>query len=126
MQEIHRVLKPGGLLFFTVPFLWPLHEVPFDQYRYTPYALERHLTNSGFRNIKLEAMGGWDASLGQMLGLWVRRRQMNRYVKAFLSYTLMPIVWWLYKKDKRSLTDFQESTMITGISGTARKNDIDK
>ena len=27
MGETLRVLKPGGLLFFTVPFLWPLHDV---------------------------------------------------------------------------------------------------
>jgi SAM-dependent methyltransferase len=126
MNEIFRVLKPGGLLFFTVPFLWPLHEVPYDQYRYTPYALENHLRNSGYNDVKMEALGGWDASLGQMLGLWVRRRQMNRYIKAVLSYTFMPIVWWLYKKDKRSVTDFQENIMITGIAGTARKIDIDK
>ena len=31
MHEIKRVLKPGGMLFFTVPFLWPLHEVPYDE-----------------------------------------------------------------------------------------------
>ena len=23
IKEIYRVLKPGGVLFFTVPFLWP-------------------------------------------------------------------------------------------------------
>ena len=27
------------LLFFTVPFLWPLHEVPYDENRYTPFSL---------------------------------------------------------------------------------------
>ena len=30
MSEICRVLKPRGMLFCTVPFLWPLHEVPHD------------------------------------------------------------------------------------------------
>ena len=38
-DEAWRVLKPGGFLLFTVPFLWPLHSVPHDQYRYTPFAL---------------------------------------------------------------------------------------
>ena len=40
MSEIYRVLKPGGILFYTVPFLWPLHEVPYDDYRYTPFSLQ--------------------------------------------------------------------------------------
>jgi len=74
MKEIWRVLKLGGILFFTVPFLWNLHETPYDEYRYTPFALKRHLTQSGFTEIEIKAMGGWDAALAQMLGLWVRRR----------------------------------------------------
>jgi SAM-dependent methyltransferase len=39
MRETKRVLKAGGFLFFTVPFLWPIHDPPTDQYRFTPYAL---------------------------------------------------------------------------------------
>ena len=49
LKEVHRVLKPNGIFFFTVPFLWNLHEVPHDEYRYTPFSLERHLKNSGFK-----------------------------------------------------------------------------
>ena len=86
MKEICRVLKPGGLLFFTVPFLWPLHEVPYDEYRYTPFSLQRHLTNSGFVELDIKPLGGWDASMAQMIGLWVRRRPMNRWVRLFCLF----------------------------------------
>lgn len=121
MSEICRVLKPGGMLFCTVPFLWPLHEVPHDEYRYTPFSLSRHLAASGFVDIELKPLGGWDASLAQMLGLWVRRRPMGKWTRRVLSRLFMPVIYLLSQRDKRGLTQFHESAMITGLSGTARK-----
>jgi SAM-dependent methyltransferase len=121
LAEIARVLRPGGYLLFTVPFLWPLHEVPYDHYRYTPFALRRHLTRAGLGNIELHAMGGWDASLAQILGLWVRRRNMPRIVRVLLSTMLYPFVHALIALDKRSDSEFRESQMITGIWGAAIK-----
>ena len=124
MKEICRVLKPGGILFFTVPFLWNLHDTPYDEYRYTPFALDRHLKNSGFEKIKLKALGGWDASLAQMLGLWVRRRlvgsRQQNLVRLILSMLFLPIIWLLIKLDNPP-QQFNGGLMITGLSGTAIK-----
>lgn len=120
MREALRVLKPGGFIFFTVPFLWSLHDVPHDEYRYTPFALERHLRNSGFYHIKLEALGGWDASLAQMIGLWARRRPISPWKRAILSRLLTPVVRYLTEHDQQPSV-FSNSTMITGITGTAFK-----
>lgn len=124
MEEIYRVLKPGGFFFFTVPFLWPLHDVPYDEYRYTPFALKRLLMDAGFENIQLKPCGSWDASLAQMLGLWLKRRPMSRVqsrlLRPFLSFCFWPLIWLLCKIDKPS-AEFTESSMITGISGTACK-----
>jgi SAM-dependent methyltransferase len=85
ISESHRVVKPGGLLCFTVPFLWPLHDVPHEHYRYTPPSLERHLKNAGCTNVCFEAVGGWDKSVAQMIELWVRRRSISSGNRAFLS-----------------------------------------
>ena len=119
-SEICRVLKARGLFFLTVPFLWPLHDVPYDEYRYTPYALERILSDAGFAQIRLQALGGWDASLAQMIGLWVRRRAMPKSRMTILSRLLLPIIRYLISRD-HAPTTFGESTMITGVSGTAFK-----
>jgi len=123
MKEIIRVLKPGGLLFLTVPFLWNLHLVPFDEYRYTPYSLTRHLTNAGFINIELQALGGMDASLAQMLGIWFHHRNMTKNLKSALGILLLPFMKKLIEKDKKvdKKLLFHEGSMITGISGIAYK-----
>jgi len=134
MKEIWRVLKPGGILFFTVPFLWNLHETPHDEYRYTPFALKRHLIQSGFTEIEIQAMGGWDAALAQMLGLWVRRRfrgsgKKQKLLREILSRLFLPIIRFLYERDgfagsrreHRPPKEFREGMMITGLKGTARK-----
>jgi SAM-dependent methyltransferase len=120
MNEISRVLKPGGVLFFTVPFVWPLHDVPNDHYRYTPFSLERHLRCSGFQKIEIRALGGWDASLAQMIGLWVNRRPHSRYMKKLLQVMSLPLIKLLVKKDVPP-TCFSENAMITGFYGTANK-----
>ncbi len=121
MQEICRVLKPGGLLFFTTPFLWPLHEVPGDEWRYTPFSLTRLLRNSGFSQIRLKPLGGWDASLAQMLGLWTMRRPMSRRKRAIFARLAVPVVRYLYRRDQ-PMVNFRENSMITGLSGVALKN----
>ncbi|MEC8558009.1 MAG: class I SAM-dependent methyltransferase [Planctomycetota bacterium] len=37
--EIVRVLRPGGFLFCSVPFAYPIHGSPYDFFRYTPDGL---------------------------------------------------------------------------------------
>ncbi|MBX2931829.1 MAG: methyltransferase domain-containing protein [Chitinophagaceae bacterium] len=121
LKETYRVLKAGGCFFFTVPFLWPLHEVPFDEYRYTPFSLKRHLENSGFSNIEINALGGWHASMAQMIGLWVRRSHLGATKRKALSWALKPVINYLIKKDKGVNVKFIDTTMITGLYGCAYK-----
>jgi SAM-dependent methyltransferase len=120
MKETLRVLKPGGIVFFTVPFFWPLHCVPHDEYRYTPFALERHLKKSGFDEIKIKALGGWDASLAQMMGLWLRRRPMAGWQRRILSNLALPVIKSLLKRD-RPANAFADQSMMPMISGVAIK-----
>lgn len=56
--EIRRILKPGGVLMMNVPFIYPLHEEPFDYYRYTEHALRRLASEAGMSVVHLESMGG--------------------------------------------------------------------
>lgn len=119
LKEVQRVLKPGGYFFFTVPYLWPLHEVPHDAFRYTPFTLERLFEQSGFTSSSIQASGGFNASLAVMLGLWMKRHLGQGFQANVMRGVLMPFYKWLLKKDKIPKT-FTESTMITGLNGTAK------
>lgn len=48
VAEFFRVLRPGGQVCITVPFIWGLHELPYDFRRFTPFGLERLVVNKGF------------------------------------------------------------------------------
>lgn len=51
--EIRRVLKPGGTLLMTVPFVWDEHEQPHDYARYSSFALEAIAKRHGFEILEL-------------------------------------------------------------------------
>jgi len=42
IDEMYRVLAPGGQLLLTTRFLFPIHDAPHDYFRFTKYGL-RHL-----------------------------------------------------------------------------------
>lgn len=50
--ELARVIKPGGRMLITVPFIWDEHEQPNDYARYTTYGLKSILERNGFRVIE--------------------------------------------------------------------------
>ncbi len=39
IDEIERVLRPGGKVILTTRFVFPIHEAPLDFYRFTKYGL---------------------------------------------------------------------------------------
>lgn len=141
ISDIYRVLKSTGQVFITLPFIWPLHDTPHDYFRYTPWSLTNLLSTAGFEDINIRALGGWDASLAQMLGLWALRRsgpnrirtttkdkfirQVHHILRTqtfrrILPIIVMPIIKWLIELDCAP-TSFNGGEMITGLVGIARK-----
>lgn len=67
LRECHRVLKPGGVAIYTVPFIWHLHEEPRDFYRFSKYGLDYLFKKVGFELIEIKALSGFWVTFGQLL-----------------------------------------------------------
>lgn len=67
LRELHRVLRPAGELWLTVPLVWPLHEEPYDFFRYTRHGRRHLLVQAGFSPLEVEARNGAFTTLAQIL-----------------------------------------------------------
>jgi len=74
LSEIYRVLRPGGSLILSVPFHEPLHELPYDFYRYTNISLRYLMEQQGFRVECILRRGGIALILCHLLCSYLYRR----------------------------------------------------
>jgi SAM-dependent methyltransferase len=56
--EMARILKPGGKMLLSVPFLYKIHEAPYDYFRYTRFALEKFANKNKLKVLELKTFGG--------------------------------------------------------------------
>lgn len=57
MRNCWAALKPGGRMFFSVPFSYRYHYIPYDYYRYTPPSLKSLCERAGFRDVAVRPQG---------------------------------------------------------------------
>lgn len=67
LGELRRLLRPGGQLGLTVPFVVALHEEPWDYWRPTRYALAATLEAAGFGEVEIMPLSGWFGTLAEIL-----------------------------------------------------------
>lgn len=92
VNEMYRVLKPGGRALVYVPFVFPVHVyhaekfLVDDYFRYTQSALNKMFAKAGFKEIDIEPMGGVVA-VAEFLGTLISWRVIR--VPVFLSCMLL-------------------------------------
>lgn len=70
LPEVNRVLKPGAMALFTIPFCWNEHEVPFDYARYTSFGIKDLLNKHGFEVLELKKSGTFTQAVFQLWALY--------------------------------------------------------
>lgn len=58
IREMNRVLKVGGYLCLSVPFLFHFHESPGDYFRWTKSGISLLLDKNNFETVEFENLGG--------------------------------------------------------------------
>ena len=117
VENIYQALKPGGRLILTTPFIFPIHDRPYDYFRFTKYGLEHLL--SKFENLQIKER---NSALEAIDVLWMR---LNK-IRGKRTYTLKRIIIFTVYYLKRPLTLFlmkyvKTDIMTTGYNVTANR-----
>ena len=67
VNEAFRILKPNGIFILSGPLYWPLHEEPYDFFRFTNHGFKYILEKAGFQVLEVKSNGGSWSVAGQAL-----------------------------------------------------------
>jgi len=94
LSEIHRVLKPGGKMLLTVPFVWDEHEQPNDYARYSSFGLAALLERNGFKVLIHKKLGADASTLFQLANAYFYKlsRRWPTPVRFFFTVSAMALL----------------------------------
>lgn len=97
LEEIHRVLRPDGVLLITCPFYFHIHNYPHDYWRFTPDALRMLLEPYptklvGWHGPRTRPANVWALAFGEEYEP-VTPRLMQLYRARVSQYARMPLPW---------------------------------
>ena len=98
VNEIARILRPGGKLLLSAPLGSGLHQEPFHFYGgFTPHWYYRFLSEAGFEQIVVTPNGGFFRHYGQesqRFSAWIDPRRVPGVAKLLLSPLWFLTVPW--------------------------------
>jgi len=103
LREAFRILKKGGNLIMSTPFLFPIHADPYDFQRWTDTKIRVMLESIGFSDIEITPMGGLGAVIHDLL-LVSFNKAKNKYLKSlgFICILLLRPLLSTFEKTSKS------------------------
>jgi SAM-dependent methyltransferase len=92
LDEIYRVVKKNGYVIITTPFLYPLHEIPYDYRRLTKYELSRLLEAHSFELVKIQHGPSSFLTIKQLQVLHYTNKSARTIKSIRISLVLVPII----------------------------------
>jgi len=92
-REMERVLRPGGVIVASAPFIFNQHGAPHDYRRFTRYGLGRLLPGCGIEQTRLQ--GGIGSSILILLLNWIEE-QCNRSLVGRLAKGMLLPLWMVF------------------------------
>ncbi len=103
VNEIGRVLKPGGHAIFLIPQTGYMHFAPYHYYNFTRFWIEESFANAGLEIVELNGIGGlWSSMAMHNIFFFMETMRLKGYSvpeckRSIWYYVLLPlmIVWAL-------------------------------
>ncbi len=85
IKEMERVLRVGGRIIVSVPFMFPIHDSPDDYWRFTKFGLKK-LFSKGWKIEKIVAETGSQELFAVLLQRFAyqTKLKMNKIMKIFI------------------------------------------
>jgi len=121
LDEILRVLRPGGVAHLEVPFMQPYHADPADFWRWTLPGLRKLASRHGLEEIRSGTHLGPTAAMNELVIAYWRSWFCNRYLRAVVDIVLSCLIWPLRYLD--ALLPRDSELMPSGVFFVGRKPD---
>ena len=119
-DEVYRILKPGGFVLVTTPFIQPRHGSPHDYFRYTLEGLRSVF--KGFQEVEGGAtgtgpMGTWVEITVALIGSFSRNPYISYALRFVTGWAIYPLTF----VDRLIANRLFDSPVIGGVCYLGRK-----
>ena len=90
IENLYNALKSTGKLIITVPFIFPIHDRPYDYQRFTRYGLEFLLKK--FSKISISEKNNWGEAMATLLVRHIIETYRGRHIIVCIGIVLMPLL----------------------------------